>query len=264
MFIYTNCALASERIVTKTIDNMADLVFKKKSEVGAENILVVYDFDNTLMAMNQDIGSDQWFQWQSELIKKGNLKDAIASSKEELLDLNYKIFALGKMHIIEPQAPGLVKEIQNQKIKSIVLTSRGPILRNDIENELVDVNLSFKSSAIGPDGGYASTFLPDGLETPRHISYMDGLVMSSGQNKGKILKAILKKTDAKFKVIVFFDDTLSNIENVEKELKDETDLYTFYYTHEEGRVKDFEKNKSKARKEWRQLQPVLKSVFGEI
>lgn len=264
MFVYTNYALAGGRVVSETIDSMSELVFKKKSEVGVENILVVYDFDNTLMAMNQDIGSDQWYQWQSELLKKGNTKDRVAKSKEDLLDINYKIFALGKMHVVEAQTPKIVREIQNLKIKSIVLTSRGPILRNDIENELRDIDLNFKKSAFGPEGGYASTFLPDEVKGSKHISYMDGIVMVSGQNKGKILKEILKKTGSKFKVIVFLDDSLSNIENVEKELKDEADLYTFHYTHEEGRVNDFEKNKSKARKEWLQLKPVLKSVFGEI
>lgn len=88
--------------------------------------------------------------------------------------------------------------------------------------------------------------------------------MGSGQNKGKILKSILKKTGFKFKVVIFQDDTLKNIENMESELKDEIDLYTFYYTHELERVEKFNKDKSKASKEWQQLRPVIKSVFGSI
>lgn len=59
ILISTDYALASERINTKTFAGIEPLVSEKKAQVGAENLLVVYDFDNTLMAMNQDIGSDQ-------------------------------------------------------------------------------------------------------------------------------------------------------------------------------------------------------------
>ena len=34
---------------------------------GAERVLVVFDIDNTLMAMEQGLGSDQWYDWQSKL-----------------------------------------------------------------------------------------------------------------------------------------------------------------------------------------------------
>ena len=169
ILIYTDYALASERINTKTFAGIQQLVSEKKTQVGAENLLVVYDFDNTLMAMNQDIGSDQWYNWQSELLLSKNSKDAIVRTRGELFDLHYKISALGKMHVVEAEIPKIVKAIQQMKIKSIVLTSRGPILRSDIESELYEADLDFKSSAIGPEGGYASTFLPEGFEKPREI-----------------------------------------------------------------------------------------------
>ena len=34
---------------------------------GTERVLVVFDIDNTLMAMEQGLGSDQWYDWQSKL-----------------------------------------------------------------------------------------------------------------------------------------------------------------------------------------------------
>lgn len=262
IFFYTNCALASKKIVTSSIDKIAQFIIEKKAEVGVDNILVVYDFDNTLMAMNQDIGSDQWYNWQSKLIAENQKsKDRVAKTMDELLGINSKIFALGRMHLVEKQTSKVVKEIQQMKIKSIVLTSRGYGLRNDLETELATADLEFKTSAFGPEGGYASTFLPDELENPRRVSYMDGLVMGSGQNKGKILKNILKKTNSKFKLIILVDDTLKNIENTEAEFKDEVELLTFYYTHEEVRVEKFKKDKSKAQREWQKFAPILNSVF---
>lgn len=260
--IYTNYALASERITTKSFAQIQQFIAAKSAAVGVENILIVYDFDNTLMAMDQDIGSDQWYNWQSELLRAKKTKNAVATTRSELFEIHYKISALGKMHFVEAQIPEIVKSIQSLKIKSIILTSRGSILRNDIESELGAAELEFRKSAFGPEGGFPGNFIPEGLENAREISYMDGIIMGSGQHKGKILKAILKKTSNSFKTIVFVDDTLKNIENMENELKTDVDLYTFFYTHEQERVEKFSKDKNKAKLEWKRLKLAIDLVFG--
>jgi hypothetical protein len=250
-------SFAAERIVTDSISEVQNFVTKKKTELGAESILVVFDFDNTLMAMDTDVGSDQWYQWQSELIKKGEKKSAVASSRGELFNLHYKMLALGDMHPVEANMADVVKAIQEMKVKSFILTSRGSELRNDIEIELVRGGMDFTDSAPGPKGGYTGTYLPEGIEHPREVSYQSGILMGSGQNKGVILKNFLKKIGAKYKTIIFVDDTLRNIENVENEYKDDKTLTSFYYTHEEKRVQKFEKDKSQAIKEWKALKPAL-------
>lgn len=256
---FINTAYASQRITTSEVSDMFKFVSEKKGTMDVAQILVVYDFDNTLMAMNQDLGSDQWYNWQSDLIKQGKFKDAVAKTRGELFDVHYKIFTLSKMHLVQSSIPQVVKDIQGMKIKSIILTSRGPGLRYDVETEMEESGMNFRESAMGPLGGYAGTFLPEGLESPREISFTDGIAMGSGQNKGKILKAILQKTNTKFKTIIFLDDTLKNIENMENELKDEVDLYTFYYTYEEANVKRFEKDKSQAIKQWKKVKPAFES-----
>lgn len=252
-------AYASQRITTSEAGDILKFVSEKKGTSDAAQILMVYDFDNTLMAMNQDLGSDQWYNWQSDLIKQSKFKDAVAKTRGELFDIHYKIFSLSRMHLVQPEIPQIVKDIQNMKIKSLILTSRGPGLRYDLELEMDETGMNFRDSSIGPVGGYPGSFLPEGIESPREISFADGIVMGSGQNKGKILKAILKKTDTKFKTIIFLDDTLKNIENMENELKDQVDLYTFYYTHEEANVKRFEKDKTQAIKQWKKIKPAIES-----
>lgn len=248
---------AAERITTKSLQDVQNYVSKKKNDNGAENILVIFDFDNTLMAMNQDLGSDQWYQWQSELLKVGNRKMAMVNNRAELFDLHYKLFALGKMHFVEKNTVQIVKDIQNMKIKSIVMTSRGYELRNDLETELAEGDLSFEKSAPGPEGGYAALFKPDGIENARAVSYQNGILMGSGQNKGKLLRAFLKKLNLKYKNIIFVDDTLKNIENVEKEYSEDSSVVVFYYTYEEERVKKFEKNKNQVLNEWKKVKPVI-------
>lgn len=257
-----NFSSAFQRYETDSIEAMKTVVSRKEKEVGAKNILVVYDFDNTLMAMNQDLGSDHWYNWQAELIGNKKSKQAVSENRDDFFMLNYKLLALSQMHQVESKTPSIVREIQDLKIKSIILTSRGPNYRNDTEIELERMGVSFKNSAIGPEGGYPSTFLPIDIESPRSVSYMDGIFMGSGQNKGKLLRSLLKKTNSDFKVIVFVDDSLKNIENMEKEFGESTELYTFYYTHEEPRVKSFDSNKKKSvSRQWQKLKTVLEEIF---
>jgi hypothetical protein len=255
--LISDLVLAAERISTASIADVQNFVTKKKTDFGADAVLVVFDFDNTLMAMDTDVGSDQWYQWQSNLIKANEKKLAVAGSRSELFDLHYKMLALGDMHPVEADTVKVVKSIQEMKVKTFVLTSRGNELRNDAEIELDRAGMNFKDSAPGPVGGYPGTFLPEGLENARVISYENGLLMGSGQNKGLLLKAFLNKTGAKYKALVFVDDTLRNVENVENEFKTDSAVTTFYYTHEEKRVQKFEKDKSRAIKEWKTLKPAL-------
>ena len=42
---------------SRVVDKSRELVEK----YSKENVLVVIDIDNTLLAMNQDLGSDQWY-----------------------------------------------------------------------------------------------------------------------------------------------------------------------------------------------------------
>jgi hypothetical protein len=248
---------AAERITTDAISEVQNFVAKKKAELGADAVLVVFDFDNTLMAMNTDVGSDQWYQWQSNLIKEGESKLAVAKSRSELFDLHYKMLALGDMHPVEKETPKVVKSIQEMNVKTFILTSRGSELRNDIEMELDRGFMDFKKSGPGPAGGYAETFIPENISGARAISYQNGILMGSGQNKGVFLKYFLNKIAVKFKSVIFVDYTLHNVENVENEYKDDKSLTTFYYTHEEKRVQKFEKDKSQAIKEWKALKPAI-------
>ena len=261
--VFSALSHAQERINTAKMDDVQKYVNKLVSDVGAENILVVYDFDNTLMAMDLDLGSDQWYQWQSEAIKSGKKKEQMAKNTGELFNLAYKLFALGDMHAVESDTPRIVSEIQKSKIKSIILTSRGSEYRQDVLAELERAGMNFADSAIGPKEGYAGLFVPEGFERPRLISFSEGIVMGSGQNKGEILKFILKKTGLKFKKIVFVDDTLKNIENVEKSFADEKNMIAFFYTHEADRVKKFEGNKTRVWREWKHIRPALDFISSE-
>ena len=179
----------------------------------------------------------------------------------EFFPIHAKIFSLIKMRTVEPITTNTVKDLQSLKFKSLVLTSRGTDLRGDIEEELESVDLSFRELAPGPEGGFPATFALDNLS--RRVSFMNGIAMGSGQHKGKFLGELLKKLKVEYKVIFFLDDTLKNIENMEETFSaGEPELVTFYYTSELARVRRFEKDKSQAKRDWKMLAPVLRSLAG--
>lgn len=252
---------AIQRHTISQIEIFQKEVQKKAAKIGAENMLVVYDFDNTLMAMDQDIGSDQWFNWQAKLLKDPTTKNLVAKDIDQLLHWQLIIFSMGKMHPVESITAKTVQELQKKQIKSIILTSRGPRFRVDTEIELQSIGLSFEQGSIGPAKGYPGTFLAIANNNEREVSYQNGIAMGSGLHKGHFLKLLLQKTGSEFKAIYFLDDTLKNIENMEAAFDPSFDLQTFHYTFEESRVKAFEKNQTKAIEEWNQLAPVLKNVF---
>ena len=56
-----------ERVVTSDLATLRQHAEQAAAAVGKENVLVIFDIDNTILAMEQDLGSDQWYDWQKEL-----------------------------------------------------------------------------------------------------------------------------------------------------------------------------------------------------
>jgi predicted HAD superfamily phosphohydrolase YqeG len=253
---------AAQILSYKSMDEVKKLVEVKTSEVGATDILVVFDFDNTLMKMSQDLGSDQWYNWQNELIKNKDFKLAVAKNRSDLFAITHKLFYLSSMKSVEPTTAQTVQLIQNLKVKTFVMTSRGDGLEQDVKEELESLDLDFSSSSIGPKGGFLEPLVPTGLDKPRQITFRNGLLLGSGQDKGVLLKYILDLTKTQFKVIIFVDDTLKNIENVNKAYADAEGVYAIHYTHEKEAVEKFNKNPQKAVRDWKKIKPVLNKTFG--
>lgn len=251
---------AAERITTSSIADVRTLAQKQKAEHGSDSVLVVFDFDSTLMSMNSDLASDPWYVWQSEALKSGNKKEALFKDRSELFGVVYKLTALIDMHAVEAETVKVVRDIQDMNLKTFVQTSRGTDLRSDTQLELDRIDLNFRKSSIGPEGGYAGAFIPEGFEKDRPVGFVNGVFLGSGQNKGKLLRYLLKRTGHSFKSIIFVDDSLKNIEDLENEFQADGILTPVYYTHEHPRFKKFEADKSNAKKLWKKMKPALEAA----
>jgi hypothetical protein len=93
---------------------------------------------------------------------------------------------------------------------------------------------------------------------------MNGVFMTSGLNKGIMLKSLLAKTKTKFKAIIFADDHKKHTVRMQAILGDTKgiDLTTYRYGAIDKTVKAFHASKKKESKAaWKSLNKLNGSVF---
>jgi hypothetical protein len=235
-------------------------------KVSNDKVLVVFDIDNTLLTMSTNMGSDQWYAWQSDLIKQKKFEDAVGNSTDDLQSAQGVVFNLGRMHPPEPEIPNIVKDIQKTKVHTLVLTSRGNEYRSVTERELKRNGFEFTGNSIGPTLGYAGLYLPGCVEksTARMVSFTNGVFMGAGQHKGQMLRCLLKKTkSSNIKKIIFVDDSERNIKAVSEIMDlDKIDIVSLHYTAMSEQIQAFEKGDKKIEKEaWQEILKIQKKYF---
>ena len=84
--VWVPVLVASEFRSTKDMRDVSETTIRYIELFGPEHVLLVADNDNTLLAMDQSLGSDQWFQWQSYLLdQEPNSPHLVAKSFDGLL-----------------------------------------------------------------------------------------------------------------------------------------------------------------------------------
>ncbi|HEX2475003.1 MAG TPA: DUF2608 domain-containing protein [Lacipirellulaceae bacterium] len=273
---------ASEITASDDFRDMAAAVADYADEVGPERTLLVLDIDNTLLAMNQDLGSDQWFEWQKYLLDhEPRSKHLVADSFDGLLDAQGLLYNLGRMHPPQPDLPRIIRRLQNSGIYTLVLTSRGDEYRVATERELVRNGYDFERSALPvddlPGGTYQPYYLENlasdgltakdaaafGLTEPRPVSYENGLYMTAGQPKGAMMLAILHHARPEIRAVVYADDHIRHVAYVFAAMASrDLEIKAFHYTREEPRVKRFQYgDKQDVGRRWRKLSHTLEEIF---
>jgi hypothetical protein len=273
---------ASEITASDDFQSVAAAVARFADEFGPEHVLLVVDIDNTLLAMNQDLGSDQWFEWQKHLLDhEPRSRHLVADSFEGLLEAQGLLFNLGRMHPPQPDLPRIIRRLQDRGVHTLVLTSRGDEFRIATERELERNGYDFAASALAvkglPRGMYLPYDLEDleadglaekdvaafGLTDPRPVSYENGIYMTAGQPKGAMLLAILHSTLPDIRAIVYADDHIRHVAYVFAAAAGRNrEITAIHYTHEDARVKRFQYgDKDDVSLRWRKLDRVLEEVL---
>jgi len=229
------------------------------ARLGKDRVLVVFDIDNTLLAMEQGLGSDQWYEWQKEISGEAPCDERVVADR---LAVQGALYFASAMRPTQENAPELVRDIQEAGIPVIALTSRGVEFRLQTFRELRRNGLDFRRSAIGPDGGWQGDFIPD--KGVRPARYEDGVFLTSGQHKGVMLHELLLRTGAPLPdVIVMIDDKQDNLDAVAETFAAlGVTVRAWRYTGEDGEVAAFDPDA--AHRTLQYLLPALQAIEAAL
>ena len=276
--LVSGSALGSEYRETSSFADPIQRVEEYAQQFGAADTLLVIDIDNTLLAMSESLGSDQWFEWQSYLLKhEPHSPYLVADDFSGLLAAQGLLFAVGKMHAPEEAQPALITKVQELGVPIMVLTSRGHDFRDATERELKANGYDFIKSALKihkpQDGAFAPYDLENlaesgltdrdkelyGLKPPRPVSYEKGVFMAAGQHKGAMLLTMIHKAKHKPRAVVFIDDHGRHINRVyDAMLRRSIEVSVYHYKHEDANVNRFRyADKSDVAQQWRRLEATI-------
>lgn len=227
---------------------------------GHDEVLVVLDIDNTLLAMEQGLGSDQWYYWQKSLAKNDPCSGKLLSGR---FAVQGAIFFASAMRPTQPDAAKQVRRMQDAGLNVIAVTSRGTDYRLQTFRELRRNGFSFWSSALPPQQGFPENFVPQGGE--RLARYEEGVFLTSGQHKGVMIQALLAKTGTQPPaVIIMADDKQSNLDDVMEAFDGSgTAVHAWRYSREDEIVAAFDAQE--AADTWNVVRPALmkiERIFG--
>lgn len=268
LFISIN--LTAQTLKNSTIFSFKDvnnLVTQKTKQYGVENVLVIVDIDNTLLTSNVDLGGDIWYNWQ-----RGKIEDAIPTKKQKIENCFYEdviglLYELGTMKLTDSLIPKYLKNWQNNGTTVFALTSRSPRYRTATERELLKNGINLSKSPITQIDGSKAVY---NYTLEREMSYRDGLMMTTGMNKGDMIAHILGRTGRTYKAIIFVDDSEKNIKDVTHKFKDKTaiDFTVFYFDKivrdrkiANGGVLITKKQAKKMTADWEKLSKTLNTIF---
>ncbi len=260
ILIFASTFPVKAAIEVTSMQPIAQRIRQQIQRHGVDQLLIVLDIDNTLLASNHQLGSQAWTNWQEELIRESSPL-AVTDNFSRLYQIMNTLYTMGHMSPPEPQIPTMLKQLQNAGVKVIALTARGPDMRSATEREMLRNGYDLRQSSIHQ--GAPGTYLPD-LPSPRAVSFQNGIYMTAGQHKGRMLIDLLKKTGQRFKSLVFVDDSQKNVDHMDEAFNQYgIDGYSFRYGKMDPRVGQFRtSDKTAVTRQWQQLQSTLKAVFN--
>ena len=227
-----------------------------------QRVLVIFDIDDTLLTSTQFLGSDRWYRWQSgEQMQMDKGEPVIITAADEVACKFAKIdvfYEFARFEATQPEAPALVKHLQSRHAV-MALTSRSPGARGGTERELERAGYDFAASHLMPPER-SLNFRKDA----RGVSYANGIVMSTGLDKGEVLAEILALTGHQqaFDLILFVDDGAANLADMNAAWKSRAvGLFLYHYTRIDKRVSAAELEG--ARRASRRLDDFLASAYPD-
>ena len=213
---------------------------------STKRTLLVLDIDDTLLTSDGFFGSDKWYEWQKTLPASDPGK---VPCLFDVISLNYET---GGQRATQPDGPALVNAVQVDKL---LLTSRNPLYRGGTLRTLRDAGYALPAPLAGQADGSSWDFRKAPDAAPVRITYDQGVFMTTGQDKGLALLALLQRLHTRYDRVVLVDDGKKNIDNMQNALRDAgIDYLGLHYTRVDKSVDAADAADGRAGwQAWRQL-----------
>ena len=191
---------------------------KKYLENADVETLVVFDIDNTLYSPKDLLLRPCGIDFFKQLI----FQYAAQISSEQLRYLSSIMITQRSVDLIDPNIPGIIKELQSNDIKTMALTAMQTGPYGQIESmedwryeELRKLDIDFRTAF--PE--YPHIIFEDMNKTYGQPVFKQGILASSRHTKGDVLVAFLKHIRWHPKKVIFIDDHIEFIDSVSEEMK---------------------------------------------
>lgn len=171
-----------------------------------EEVLVIFDLDNTLIAPVGDVASDQWFDAGLHFYQAKGLTHEQATNC--LLPLWMNLFHKATMQAVEPEAVTLISALIERHVLVIAVTSRQMQLSALTMQQLDATHLTFAKSSLAK-----STV---SFNESSRIRFEQGVLFCSGKDKGFVLAQFLDQLKIHPRIIVCVDDKERHLCSIEK------------------------------------------------
>jgi hypothetical protein len=229
--------------VASTFAQLRTTVVAAIAAGDAASTLIATDIDNTLLALDDDFGSEHWFLWQKSLIDQHDNPARLTSNVADLLKLQAFIYDMSPSHLVAPEMRDFYNSLMDTGSHFIAVTSRSSTVRDLTLRDIDLQGLEIKKHApiLRLDGEFGTVFSTDSIgrilsrdataddsrltqELLRKfeisetgpVAYNRGILLTNGQNKGLMLAAFIKRASLpEIRQIVFIDDRLSHVKAVD-------------------------------------------------
>lgn len=249
--LFCSNLLQSEALIYNSVLDLNDVKKQLASDEESntfdpKSTLVIFDIDDTLLESVNFVGSGKWYTWQRGRAVQNMHGQSFRIQEKEQFYCIFRtlgtLFEIGSTQLTQTDA---VQVINTMKVYDLMLlTSRTTTYRAATERELKKNKIDLDKQHLSKSNQIFSYSLNDGNRTAK-ITYENGIVMSSGLNKGLVLRSILKKLDKNYQQVYFVDDSLKNIKDMAKEWQnDSTKVNIFHYTRVDKSISKEEINES--------------------
>ncbi len=171
-----------------------------------QDSLVVFGVDETLQTTKQTVGGDHWFCDSVRIYQEEgfSFEEALAKTLPDYM----KLQNMTQVKAVESSTPALVHKLQSSGVKVIGLTARNAELAYTTLRQLRSIEVDLDRNPVKIKGLNLSSHFP--------VKYIEGVLFAQNNHKGEVLFDMVKFSDYPLKKVIFIDDKIEHIQQVEE------------------------------------------------